>query len=135
MVWTLITSPLSLQRDSFITLDLKKFFSVLTLNFAFFPWKLMVSHIQVFRGFRHSSFVRFWHHLCSWWYKVKGFTDHVICPVMAQIVTQHGHHQLMAIHLSAKHYCSSVLLHHFVCCIVVTLYIAMWTSACGSSYL
>jgi hypothetical protein len=47
-----ITSPLSLRRDSFITLDLKEFFGILTLNFAFFPRKLMVSHIQ---GFRVSS--------------------------------------------------------------------------------
>ncbi|EDQ98755.1 uncharacterized protein LACBIDRAFT_296782 [Laccaria bicolor S238N-H82] len=46
------TSPLSLRRDSFITLDIKEFFSVLTLNFAFFPRKLMVSHVQ---GFRVSS--------------------------------------------------------------------------------
>ena len=41
-----ITSPLSLRRDSFITLDLDDFFSALTLNLAFLPRKLMVSHTQ-----------------------------------------------------------------------------------------
>ena len=43
---TLVTSPLSLQRDSFITPDLDDFFSALTLNLAFLPRKLMVSHTQ-----------------------------------------------------------------------------------------
>ena len=41
-----ITSPLSLQRDSFITLDLDNFLSALTLNLAFLPQKLIVSHTQ-----------------------------------------------------------------------------------------
>ena len=41
-----LTSPLSLRRDSFITPDIEDFFSVLTLNFAFLPRKLMVSHTQ-----------------------------------------------------------------------------------------
>ena len=48
-----VTSPLSLQReDSFITLYLNEIFSILMQNFAFLPWKLMVSHSQ---GFRVSS--------------------------------------------------------------------------------
>ena len=44
----LVTSPLSLRRDSFITPDIEDFFSVLMLNFAFLPRKLMVSHSQGF---------------------------------------------------------------------------------------
>ena len=32
-----VTSPLSLRRDLFITLDLDDFFSALTLNLAFLP--------------------------------------------------------------------------------------------------
>ena len=44
----MVTSPLSLRRDSFITPDLRIFSVVLMLNFAFLPQKLMVSHIQGF---------------------------------------------------------------------------------------
>jgi hypothetical protein len=48
IVYLFVTSPLSLQRDSFITSDLKDFSVPLTLNFAFLPWKLIVSHSQGF---------------------------------------------------------------------------------------
>ena len=64
-----ITSPLSLRRDSFITPDIKDFFSVLTLNFAFLPRKLMVSHGQGFCSLC-PAFVVFCQHFCSWHYKI-----------------------------------------------------------------
>ena len=63
------TSPLSLRRDSFITLDIKDFFSVLMLNFAFLPWKLMVSHSQGFCSLC-LAFVVFCQRFCSLDYKV-----------------------------------------------------------------
>ena len=63
-----LTSPLSLWRDLFITLDLEDFFSALTLNFAFLPWKLMISHSQ---GICSLSpvFVVFCQHFCSQHFK------------------------------------------------------------------
>ena len=44
-----VTSPLSLSRDSFITLDLNDFFSSTNTELAFLPWKLIASHSQGFR--------------------------------------------------------------------------------------
>ena len=60
----LVTSPLSLRRDLFITPDIKDFFSVLTLNFAFLPRKLMVSHSQGFCSLC-PPFVVFCRNFCS----------------------------------------------------------------------
>ena len=62
------TSPLSLWRDLFITLDLEDFFSALTLNFAFLPWKLMVSHSQGICSLC-PVFVVFCQHFCSQHFK------------------------------------------------------------------
>ena len=64
-----IMSPLSLQRELFITPDLNNFFSVLTLNFAFLPQKLMISHSQGFCSLC-PAFVLFCQRFCSWDYKV-----------------------------------------------------------------
>ena len=92
------TSPLSLQRDSFITPDLDDFFSALTLNLAFLPRKLMVSHTQ--------ELLQSLSRVCSllsmfWQLRLQSFTDHVNHLVMARILTQKGHHWLTAHYISA----------------------------------
>ena len=66
---TAVKSPLSLRRDSFISPDIEDFFSVLTLNFAFLPQKLMVSHSQGFCSLC-PAFVVFCQHFCIRDYKV-----------------------------------------------------------------
>ena len=101
--WMLVMSPLSLQReDSFITLDLNEIFSVLTPNFAFLPRRLMVSHSQ---GFRVSSLPSTFLYLT-----LQGFSDRVNYLVMARILTQNGHYQLMALHISGTLYHLSIAL-------------------------
>ena len=78
------TSPLNLWRDLFITLDLEDFFSALTLNFAFLPWKLMVSHSQRICSLC-PVFVVFCQNFCSQHYKF----DHGTVWQW-QILTQNG---------------------------------------------
>ena len=76
-------------------------FSVaLTLNFAFLPRKLMVSHSQ---GFRVSSLPSTFLYLT-----LQGFADRVNYLVMAWILAQNGHYQLMALHISDTFYHLSV---------------------------
>ena len=69
LIGWIFMSPLCLRRDLFITLDLNNFFSALTLNFAFLPQKLMVSHTQGFCSLC-PAFVVFCQQFCSQDYKV-----------------------------------------------------------------